>query len=397
MTMHAGGTTLARLARAQPPSPLIVAMAVTVLHGAYSLSLGVIMAPDSRNYAYWSERLLDSGFAYGPLLTEAKVGFPAAPYALFATLLALLRLAFDEGWPTALVALNFAAHVGLGVGLVLLTHRLTGSGAAAWGALLLFLGCHDLLQWVNFVLADATFALLAFVIFVLASKRILGEARSWLGVALPTAAGIFYRPTGIVLVPAVVLAWMLSRKPKMFLRRGSVIGMTTVAAVAAAVSFAWLVQDPNRWPFGIFSNAFDIVGNGYRGGEVVNGRLETYHAPPSALPDYVLISLDRFVHFFAVGAAGYSPGHWLVSAGFLLPCYALAGWLLLAIWRGKTSFSMQQRKIFILAAGAILAFAAFHALVQVDFDWRYRTPILPHLILLSAGGIADLLRRLPNR
>ena len=31
------------------------------------------------------------------------------------------------------------------------------------------------------------------------------------------------------------------------------------------------------------------------------------------------------------------------------------------------------------------------ASVQVDFDWRYRAPILPHLILLAAGGLADLL------
>jgi hypothetical protein len=49
--------------------------------------------------------------------------------------------------------------------------------------------------------------------------------------------------------------------------------------------------------------------------------------------------------------------------------------------------------VFLAAFGALLSYAIFHALVQVDFDWRYRIPILPHLILLAAGGLADLARR----
>jgi hypothetical protein len=61
-----------------------------------------------------------------------------------------------------------------------------------------------------------------------------------------------------------------------------------------------------------------------------------------------------------------------------------------ALWRGRTGFGAGERKVFLAAFGAILSYAVFHGLVQVDFDWRYRTPILPHLILLAAGGLADL-------
>jgi len=35
-------------------------------------------------------------------------------------------------------------------------------------------------------------------------------------------------------------------------------------------------------------------------------------------------------------------------------------------------------------------FALFHALTVLDFDWRYRTPLMPHLIVLAACG-ADVL------
>jgi hypothetical protein len=77
---------------------------------------------------------------------------------------------------------------------------------------------------------------------------------------------------------------------------------------------------------------------------------------------------------------------------FFLPCYSLAAWLALALWRGRTAFGASERKVFLAAFGALFSYALFHGLVQVDFDWRYRVPVLPHLILLAAGGLADLVR-----
>lgn len=350
------------------------------------------MAPDSEAYAYWSARLIESGFDYPRMLAEASVGFPAILYALFATLLALLRLAFGDVWAGALVALNLAAHVALGLLVVRLAARATGSGAAAWGALLLYLACFDLLMWVPFVLSDATFVLLAFGIFTLAAARILGDSRGWAAVLAPAAAGVFYRPTGMVLLPDLAWAIYLSRTGRT-LRRGPVLAALLFLVAAGALAFAWFVQDPARWPFDAFATAFRNVASDYALGEVVSGRPETRHMPPAALGDFLLISADRFAHFFAIGAAGYSAVHWLVGLAFFLPCYALALWLAVALWRGGTGFAAPERKLFLAAFGAVLSYALFHALVQVDFDWRYRVPILPHLILLAAGGLADLVRR----
>jgi hypothetical protein len=366
---------------------------VAACHGLFTLVAGVTMAPDSRAYAYFSARLIETGFDYPTLIDEASGGFPAILYALFATLLAGLRLAFGTAWGTALVALNLIAHVAVGAMVVRLAARLTGVGLAAWGALILYLICFDLLRWVPFILSDATFVLIAFGIFTLAAARILGDVRGWLAVAAPAAAGIFYRPTGMVLIPDLAWAVYLSRTGTWTIRRGRALGALAAALLAGAMAFAWLVQDPARWPFKALSVAFRNVAGEYALGQVVSGRPETYHAPPVALTDFLLLSVDRFAHFFAVGAAGYSAVHWLAGLAFFLPCYALAGWLAVALWRGRTAFGATERKVFLAAFGALLSYAVFHALVQVDFDWRYRTPILPHLILLAAGGLADLVRR----
>jgi multisubunit Na+/H+ antiporter MnhF subunit len=391
--MRSVESLLPRLAGAKAPPWWAIVLSIAACHGLFTLVAGVTLAPDSQAYAYWSARLVESGFDYPRLIEEASGGFPAILYALFGTLLAVLRLAFGNEWAGALVALNFLSHVALGLLVVRLAARLTGGGLAAWGALFLFLICFDLLMWVPFVLSDATFAFLAFLIFSLASARILGSAKGWLAVLAPAAAGIFYRPTGMVLIPDLAWAIFLSKTGSRAIRRGPVLAVLAAVIVVAAVVFAWIVQDPSRWPLDALSAAFRNTAADYALGEVVSARHETYHALPAALTDFLLISADRFAHFFAVGAAAYSRKHWLVELAFFLPCYFLAGWLALALWRGRTSFAAPERKVFLAAFGALLSYAVFHALVQVDFDWRYRTPILPHLILLAAGGLADLARR----
>ena len=386
-----------RLAGAKAPPWWAAVLLIGACHGLYMLAAGVRMSPDSVAFAYWSARLVESGFDYRQVIAEASGGFPAILYALFGTVLALLRLAFGGGWATALIALNFAAHVALGLLVMRVAERATRSGLAAWGALLLYLGCFDLLMWVPFVLSDATFVLLAFAIFTLAAARILGDSKGWAAVLAPAAAGVFYRPTGMVLLPDLAWAIYLSKARGESLRRGPLLAALAFLVAAGALAFAWFVQAPERWPLDALSGAFRNVGAEYALGEVVSGRPETYHSPPAVLADYLLISADRFVHFFAIGTADFSAAHWLVELAFFLPCHALALWLAVALWRGRTRFAGPERKVFLAAFGAILSYALFHALVQVDYDWRYRIPILPHLILLAAGGLADLLGRRPAR
>ena len=191
------------------------------------------------------------------LIAEASGGFPAILYALFGTLLALLRLAFGGGWATALVALNFAAHVALGLLIVRLAARVTGSGLAAWGALLLYLGCFDLLMWVPLVLSDATFVLLAFGIFALAAARILGDSRGWAAVLAPAAAGSLLPADRNGPAPRPRLGDLSGEDRRPELRRGPRAGGARRSASRPLVlAFAWFAQDPGRWPFDSLSAAF---------------------------------------------------------------------------------------------------------------------------------------------
>jgi hypothetical protein len=50
----------------------------------------------------------------------------------------------------------------------------------------------------------------------------------------------------------------------------------------------------------------------------------------------------------------------------------------------RQRLNLARHKILWLSLASIYTTALFHSMVQVDYDWRYRLPILPHLIFIAA-------------
>jgi hypothetical protein len=375
-----------------PPSPRLAFAIAAVVYGIVLAAFGMIYAPDSRTYSAAADQLIATGFDYATTVAESRSAYPPAMYALFATLVAVLKLLFGPFWGVAVGVLNVAAAAGTAAVLVGVTRRAMDGGTAAWCALGLFLTCFNIGLWVPFVMSDATFMFLSFLVFALVADRLLHGGRSWVPVFVLAVVVAFYRPTGAVLLPSAAWAFYLSRSRPGTGRRVAA-SLVALTAVAGTFLFAWFVQQPSRWPMEAFTRPLERTARFYAVGEVVSGRPETAHAPPVSVLDHVVIAGDRFLHFFAVTAADFSLSHNLVNAVFFVPAYALALWLVVAMVRQGDGLSQRQRDVFLAAATFVLVTAAFHGLLQIDFDWRYRLPILPHLVLLAAGGAAVLLRR----
>jgi hypothetical protein len=97
---------------------------------------------------------------------------------------------------------------------------------------------------------------------------------------------------------------------------------------------------------------------------------------------------DRFVRFFQFTSVTFSRPHNLVNIAWFLSVY------LLGIFGAARAFidGNERRRAFVLANLLwIFAVAWFHALTELDFDWRYRMPILPQCIGLAACGVERLL------
>jgi hypothetical protein len=370
---------------------------ILVLHGAYVLWTGVLTGMDSQVYDHFAGRLIETGFNLHLVQSEVHSSYPAILYLLFVTLVVGLKLVFGGSWPVALVAINLLAHAGLGALLVRLTARAVATPVAVWTCLLFYLFSYDLLQWTPYVLSDTSFVFIIFTIFALAADRIMAERGNWAPVFGGALAAIFYRPTGIVLLPDLAWAFYLARSRRSRIPRGRIFAFLCAAALAGALLFAWILQHPPALPDGAFRWTLEETMKGYRIGEIVHDRPDTFHAPPAGTLDYLGIIGGRFLAFFTPTASTFDLVHDVAQWAFFLPAYGLAAWFAFLLLRGRTALAPRARDVCFAALGAIFAYGAVHALLQVDYDWRYRMPIIPHLILLAAAGASELARRVAPR
>lgn len=379
------------------PSGIIV-LGVLLAQGAVAWRLGVRMAPDTTSYSRWADRLIQLRFDYPRFLPE--VDSPLRVFYIgWVTVVALAKLVAARYWGEAIVAFNLVADALVALWLWLLIRDVTGRRGAAALAVAFHVWSFEIINYSRFVLSDVTFVALGFAAFYLAARALIGErprgrAGAWAAAASLAALGVIYRPPGVVLVPLAAVAVYLACRKSSPGQRGparvvsaAALGTCVVAVVAVTLLNATIVKDPERWSGSSLADAFRVQSREYHRGEVVSARKETYHAPPVALVDYVLITADRFLHFFALTAAGFSRGHTGMNLAWFVPVYAAA---LLGAVAGLRNLGDRRARVVALSVAVILAFAAFHALTQVDYDWRYRLPVLPHLLFLAGVGTATL-------
>lgn len=396
-----------------PPHSLLVFILVFVLHGAYALGAGLINSPDSGTYSRWANKLIEVRFDYAQYVKNVSFVIPPIFYAGWITLVAAIKMACGPYWQQAILVINLLAHCVVGVLVVDITHRITHHATAAWMALFLFCIAFDIFNWTRYVLTECTFLCLSFTLFWLLSRLLLeeqstGKRSNKSSKTRPTSRPQFllfliilcplvliWRPTGIILFSLVFAALFLSRglhhqNTKLAQRRFAGLGLTLLCMALFWIGHAAIVQQPKRWPIRFLSKTIQRNSEDYAQGAVVHGRHNTYHAPPVSLMDYATISADKFKHFFHPIHPAFSRSHKALSLLFFVPVYFFAGVTLAVFFMRKTGLGQREESVVMLLFGSVLVFALFHSVTQLDYDWRYRFPILPHLIVLSSIGFATL-------
>ncbi len=134
----------------------------------------------------------------------------------------------------------------------------------------------------------------------------------------------------------------------------------------------------------------DFIVGSYREGMVIHMRLHTYHKVPQTLLDYVFITIDRLIHYFYFSDALFSFTHIFVNAMIFVPTYIL--FILGIVSTIKEGDSSIKRSLIALGISVIMAYSLFHAMIPVDYDWRYRLPVYPYLLVVSGIGARFLLK-----
>lgn len=385
--------------------PVILTAIVACWYAAWAAGAGVRMSPDSETYSRWADLLIALRFDFHAYLNNQQFVVPPFLYLLWVTLVAVLKTLLGPSWGTGVVVLNWIAAVG-GVYLVLGTiRRLTGSvPAVAFGAAML-MAAGDVLIFLPFALSDLIYWSLSITVLVMAlalSSRATtaGEQRPWPRLALAGSAVLLvafaFRPTAVPLVVLWALALGLAWGGRKASSHLGLISLTVVAgAIAAVMVHAFFLAYPERWPWPPVPGIMNMLAGEYRQGILVYAPGETnlYVAIPEGVAGYARLTFQKWLYFFTPWMPHFSASHTLINAAFFAPVYALSAASLVRAWRNRSG---ELRAEVTLLWLYVLAVSVFHALMQIEYDHRYRLPVLPALVLLASCELAALMRQQPR-
>lgn len=360
------------------------------------------VAADAKWYADAARQLAALNFDFSRYFSQVESPISPIFYIGFVTLVALCQKLLGAHWLHGVLLLNVTALALVGTLLVRLVLRLTNQKSAALVTLVLFLACLDMFNWARFVLTDTIFMALVGVLFVCIVRALTAETRSeskkyGFSALFLLFMAPFCRPTGVVLFPIVAVCFFAARtleaeKTNRKLTRAQSAALICSLLVAVSLADAVLMQDIGRWPLpGAEALRLPYYAKLYHEGVVINARPETYGAPPHAVLEFLALSARRFVYFFAFWSSqGFSRGHNLALSIFFLPAYFLVLTAIIYFLRGRTHFSRATEMSLVFAVVFIVGYAFFHAHTEIDYDWRYRLPVMPLLIFSASLGFAVL-------
>lgn len=383
--------------RGLPPRRLLLApwALVWTLYGLWALLSGIRTGPDTVTYSGWADLLIAHHFNLSSYLREQSFYIPPVLYLGWIIVVAGMKALAGSSWMTGIVVLNWLSF-GAGSYRVLDTvRRMTASAGSVLLAFGLFLAAGDLLIFLPFVLSDLIFWGLASLVVVhgclLTGDRESDRAllHASLGSVVVVVA-IAFRPVGVPLLAFWLLA-LACRVARGFFDRFSTAILAAAAglAVVAIASHAVVMIDPAAWPFGRIPSVLAVLSQEYREGVLVYAPESNLIVEPATTwIGAMRLTVQKLAYFVTPWLPTYSRAHTLLNLVFFIPAYGLS----IAALVNRNRLSKSQQRAVVLLVVFVLALAVFHALVQIEYDHRYRLPMLPALIMLAAIGLESVRR-----
>jgi hypothetical protein len=379
---------------------------ISVVWALIAFTKGVKFSPDSNIYSGFGDLLIKYDFNYFDFYAHAEVRSTPLPfYFSWITVVAITKVLFGANWDVAIVAINYLAAI-YTLTLILKTTQMVTRNLICVvfvGVALIF--CYDYYMWVRYVLSETLFASICFSILFLSISLFKDSSRPQKRIAgglILLVIALFFRPTSPPLVAFILLSILFCFIFKLSAsdankRYQLIISFTFFASVVLASALlihSYIMLNPENWPFSSFNRLqkwFLIISRDYQSGIIVYARPETYHPIPNDILDYALITLSKFISFFAFDYNGYSKMHALVNYVFFLPIYVLSVFSIAQLYKKESGLSSISWWTIFSCFIFIVLFAFFHSLQQIDFDHRYRVPCLLPLVLLAALGLNELI------
>lgn len=359
--------------------PAVIFIAAVVVRLALLATLGVHIGADT---TFYSSKAAIIVAAHYNIFALAVHGVPPY-YWLYPLVMAVFRSNATAIIVFQILLQGLAAILVYAIGATLFDRR------AGIMAGLLYVGLFELFQWDIYILTDSLFVfLLVLATYLLVRWERLRTRSTAIGLVITLVGIALLRPTSLPFFVAVGL-WGLRtfRASRRFIVASLIVG----AGVALLVATRLGLFNPHQgYGIAYYGGYFFML---FQHGIVIRDRpaytLDVHWDHGVTLSNLAFLGsifLHRLVAFWYATVREFAPFHKLLNIVTLVPLYVLA---VIGVWRRPNNASVGSRITFVLQV--ILFFWVFQALTEVDYDFRYRAPVLPFVVLLAGNGLASIL------
>lgn len=346
--------------------------------------LGPKFASDFRSFDVWSDYMIEDGFRIDDWF--ARFSRPERLYLVPMTLMAFLKVSVGETWQYVWFWLNLLC-TGLAVLMLCSAARMLKVSWLAIAAILpVLLVSADFMYWPHYLLTDSLYAFLIMAgvwwsVFMLTRvDASLLQRGVQIGVAVVLLILVLFgRPTSLTYTLAFLVFFLaLALRVDRLRPWQQALGFVVVFSLLT-IGYATLIH--------VYTNT-DWMGRSLEIGFLARFATEgmiVWDRPDMAITHagdwlgFAQVYVVRFVTYWSPYASTFSIAHLLANTAITLVFAAtVLTWLLL----GRT-LSPDASRAVLLTLLIAFAGAAFHGMLFIDYDWRYRFPVIAPLLLFA--------------
>lgn len=352
----------------------------------YNFSKGFVMSSDSKLFSAWADDLIKLDFNLYLYYSQSTHINPNYIYSIPVIVIALSKFFFGENWQNTFIIINlllvFFSFIIFSKSLLIMKVRPL---VISIGILILSLSV-DLLVWPRYVLTDTIFSFLVVCLLYLIIKSIVKNQLDYLNFILIIILIFLTRPSSIAFILVAFFFIIICKFQINFtlkLISVCIVFLCIVTPFILALIYqlmeTYLADNPRA----------DFLIKMIKEGMIIHDRPETWVDSPKSFFDVVCLYYIRFLFFFSPYAKNFSIIHiFLNSLHFLVVILSIS------IWFVMHENNNQINKVLALILLIAFSVANFHSFTLIDYDWRYRYPIIMPLLILFPLSIEIVLRRI---
>ena len=352
----------------------------------YHYNIGFVMSKDYSTWTHSANTLIKLNFNFYNYHISSKTNSTLSFFYMIPVfLIALMKLIFVNNWQYAFITLNliliFFSLVIFSKSLLLLKVR---PSVIALTMPLLVLSV-DLLVWPRYILSDTIFSFgILFLVYFLI-KNIVIEKFNYFLIFLIITLILITRPTSIPFITAIIFFILVFNKNNYNKNLIILIIFSIIVLTPFILAIFYQFMENNLSENRKVISLMKMV----QAGMIIHDRPETWIESPHTFFDLTYLYYTRFLYFFAPYVKAFSKIHIILN---LLQAVVILFSLIIWLFLEQKYYSINKTLALILIISIFVG--AFHSFIIIDYDWRYRFPIIMPLLLVFPISIEIMLRKI---